>query len=304
MKIAILGAGFSGCHIYSLLKKDGHDVTIFEKSRGVGGRCSTKYIDDKLIDHGTPFFQTQERTFNVFCEEKEKQNILIKNGDCYYPKHGMNKLCSSLINDLDLIKNTKINAVNKRDSMWILTDENAQKYGNFDNLIITIPAPQVLQMEINLDSAIYKKLNQVKYDSIATLIVYSYTLQNLMNAKLLIDTSFKKIVDNSSKYTYQTFSSYVIHLNENISNENNFISKQDIEKFICEKVFDTSGINLKDDFHTIPHLWKYALVSKSLNQDYIYDSSLGLGICGDYFNGNNLNGAYLSSKRLYENKFR
>ena len=55
MKIAIIGAGFSGCNLYDNLKLQFEDITIFEKSRGVGGRLSTKYIDDKFIDHGTPF---------------------------------------------------------------------------------------------------------------------------------------------------------------------------------------------------------------------------------------------------------
>ena len=46
--IAIIGAGFSGCNLYNNLKEKYENITIFEKSRGVGGRLSTKYIEDKL----------------------------------------------------------------------------------------------------------------------------------------------------------------------------------------------------------------------------------------------------------------
>ena len=46
MKIAIIGAGFSGCNLYNNLKDKYENITIFEKSRGVGGRLSTKYIEE------------------------------------------------------------------------------------------------------------------------------------------------------------------------------------------------------------------------------------------------------------------
>ncbi len=304
MKIAIIGAGFSGSHIYHLLKKDGHDVKIFEKSRGAGGRCSTRYINDKLIDHGTAFFEANNQSFKDFCQLKVEENILIKNENSYYPTNGINKLCSSMINDLDFIKNRKILSAKKINNFWVLTDENNVKYENFDKLIITIPVPQLLQMDIQLDNTIVEQLKNVKYNSIATIMVYSHTLQNIMNPKLINDKSFKKVVDNSSKYEFSNFSSYVIHLNEELTNQQNFNSKDEVEKFTVKKVFDISGIDLKDEFHIVPHFWKYAFVKKSLEEDYIYDSELSLGLCGDYFNGSNLEGAYLSSKRLYEKEFR
>jgi predicted NAD/FAD-dependent oxidoreductase len=39
MKIAIIGAGFSGCNLYNNLKEKYEDITIFEKSRD--SRCET-----------------------------------------------------------------------------------------------------------------------------------------------------------------------------------------------------------------------------------------------------------------------
>lgn len=304
MKIAIIGAGLSGSHMYHLLKKDGHDVTLFEKSRGVGGRCSTRYLNDKLIDHGTPCFEAIDKRFEEFCDQKVQENILSKIEKQYYPQSGINKLCSSLIDEIDLVKNTKIVSCNFNDKKWNLKDESGLDYDNFDNLILTIPAPQVLLMDINIPADITNKLKNVQYDSIATLLIYSYSLQNIMNPKLIEDKGFKKIIDNSSKYDYKNFSSYVIHLAEKLTNEQNFQSKDEVKNFILEKVYRVSGINLEDDFHTISHLWRYAFVSNSLEEDFLFDEELSLGFCGDYFNGKDLEGAYLSSKKLYENRFK
>ncbi|MDO9620329.1 MAG: FAD-dependent oxidoreductase, partial [Moraxellaceae bacterium] len=40
--IAIIGAGMSGLSCASALQQLGHNVTVFDKSRGMGGRMSTR----------------------------------------------------------------------------------------------------------------------------------------------------------------------------------------------------------------------------------------------------------------------
>lgn len=302
MNIAIIGAGLSGTNIYNLLKKDGNDVKLFEKARGSGGRCSTRYVDDKLIDHGTPYFQAEDKEFINFCEQKVKEDILVKKDNSYYPLKGMNKLCSSLLDKDDFYKNTKIVSCKNIDNKWHLSDENGISYHPFDKLIITIPTPQILDLNIELPFSIAEKLKTVTYESIATLLIYSCTFQNIMNPKLLNDSSFKKIVDNSLKYDYENFSSYVLHLNPTICKEKNLTNKDDIKEYIENKVYEILNLKLEDDFHTMPHFWKYANVVKSIDDKYIYDEKLSLGICGDFFKGDNLESSYLSSKRLYEEK--
>ncbi len=302
MNIAIIGAGLSGTNIYNLLKEDGNEVKIFEKARGSGGRCSTRYVNDKLIDHGTPYFNAKDKDFIAFSEKKVKEKILVKKNNSYYPLKGMNKLCSSMLEKDDFNKNTKIISCKKIANKWHLYDENGMSYYPFDKLIITIPTPQILELELELPLAFQSKLKSVKYESIATLLLYSYTSQNIINPKLLNDISFKNIIDNSSKYDYEKFSSYVLHLNSNICKEENLNNKDEIKEFMIKKVYDISGINLEKSFHVMPHFWKYANVKESINENYLFDEDLSLGICGDFFKDDNLEGSYLSSKRLYLEK--
>ena len=175
-------------------------------------------------------------------------------------------------------------------------------YHPFDKLIITIPTPQILDLNIELPFNIEEKLRTVTYESIATLLIHSYTFQNIMNPKLVNNSSFKKIVDNSLKYDYGNFSSYVIHLNSSLCREQNFANKDEIKEYMLKRVYDISGIKLEDDFYVMPHFWKFANVIKYIDENYLYDEELSLGICGDYFKGDNLEGSYLSSKSLYTEK--
>lgn len=52
-------------------------------------------------------------------------------------------------------------------------DENHNIYEDFDLLFITIPAPQILEMQIELPDDFKQKLSRIKYDSIFSLILYS-----------------------------------------------------------------------------------------------------------------------------------
>lgn len=303
MNIAIIGAGLSGANVYRLLKSQGHEVTVFEKSRGAGGRCATRYIEDKKIDHGTPFFEAKNERFLSFCHDLVHENILTKKEDSYYPVDGMNKICSFLLDKEDMVLQTRIIKADYVNNQWLLIDENNNNYEGFDKLILTIPAPQILQMDIVLDEDIKAQLESVQYDSIATLLVYAFTIENLDSPYLQNDIMFKKVVNNSKKYNYKNFNSYLLHLNPSLSNHHNFASKEAVKEYMINKIYTLTGENLEEDFHVVPHLWRYAFVSQRIYKEYLYDKNYGLGICGDFFKYKDLEGSFLSSTYLIDNHF-
>jgi renalase len=304
MKIAIVGAGLSGAYMYHLLSQNKeYEITLFEKSRGTGGRCSTRFIDDKKIDHGTPLFDSKDFNYEKLITKYIDNNILKKEGSEYLPVNGINKICSSLIDTNDLITTTKITQLKKINNFWILKDENNNTYGEFDRVILTIPAPQILELDLALEESISTLLKDVTYDPIATLVAYSHSFENIMNPKLLSNEKFSKIIDNSLKYGYDNFSSYVLHLDPSITKEKNFKNKQAIQDFVVSLVQDISGIDLEEDFHLIPHFWKYAFAKDIIKKDYLLNNDGTLAIIGDYFNGSNLEASVKSSSALYEQRF-
>jgi renalase len=302
MKTAIIGAGLSGSYLYSLLRKDGHDVTIFEKSRGAGGRCSTRYIHDKLIDHGTPYFQASNETFIEFCENLVKENILKKENTFYIPKNGMNKICSHLLTDNDFEKNTQIISCEFIKNKWHLKTSNGIKYDGFDKIFITIPAPQAIDLfqAPYIETDIISKLKKVTYESIATLMIYSYEGATIDQKLYKESKIFKKIIDNSSKYDYNNFTSYVLHLDPKLTSLQKFQNKDEIKTYMLELIHKKFSQNLEDQFHILPHFWKYGFVSHNIELDSLYDNTLGLGFCGDYFQSKDLQGAYLSALHIYD----
>lgn len=60
MKVAIIGAGFSGMLAAYLLEKEGIDVTVYEKQEYIGGHCRTFVSKDIYTELGTVFSFTKQ----------------------------------------------------------------------------------------------------------------------------------------------------------------------------------------------------------------------------------------------------
>ena len=297
MKIAIIGAGFSGCNLYNNLKDKYENITIFEKSRGAGGRLSTKYIEDKFIDHGTSTLIPITDDLKFFCLDLAKNGVLKAKYDEFIPKNGIDSICKFLINEKDLLSNTKIIKAQNIDNKWILEDEKHEIYEDFDLLFITIPAPQIFEMQIELPVDFKEKLSNIKYNSIFSMILYSNEDIKLNENKLYENSNIENIVNNSKKYGYKDFSSYVIHSSKEFANSINHKTKEEIYDLFIENLDDEIKKDL-DRFTIIPHLWKYATAKSSLDMPYFLNEEKNIGICGDYFNHSNIEAALLSSELL------
>jgi len=297
MKIAIIGAGISGCNLYFNLKEKYDDITIFDKSRGTGGRLSTKYIGDKFIDHGTPYLEPQSDELKDMCLYLSSQNILKARYDRFTPKNGANKMCSFLIDKKDLVKQAKITKASKTNSKWKLEDANCNVYEEFDMLFITIPTLQILEMEIDLNEDIRSSLASVNYDSRFNVILYSEDYIQLDEKLFEENENIEKVINNSKKYGYEDFSSYVIHCSNEYSTKLNSHTKEEIFEML-KLSLGVKENQLIKEFTAITHLWKYAFAKSTLDIPYYFDKETNLGICGDYFNLNNVEGSYLSSSML------
>jgi renalase len=66
-RILIVGAGLAGLVAASRLRAAGHDVTVVDKGRGVGGRLATRRIGDARLDHGAQFFTVRSEAFSALA---------------------------------------------------------------------------------------------------------------------------------------------------------------------------------------------------------------------------------------------
>ena len=75
MKIAIIGAGLSGLTLVHKLK-DLAELSLFEKSRGFGGRMATRRYDSFQFDHGAQFFKAKSQSFRSFLKPLIEKGVV------------------------------------------------------------------------------------------------------------------------------------------------------------------------------------------------------------------------------------
>jgi hypothetical protein len=67
--VVIIGAGISGLSLARRLREAGIATLLLEKSRGVGGRCATRRVDGRPVDHGVSMLHGRSTAFAEALED-------------------------------------------------------------------------------------------------------------------------------------------------------------------------------------------------------------------------------------------
>lgn len=165
-KIAVVGAGLAGLTIAYDLRDRPLDVTIFEKSRGFGGRAATRGRAGCRYDHGAPFFSPStervERLVTAHLPTEDLRAIdrpvgtFDEDGSCRLPSRadpirprwtytqGISTLGKLLARQChaDIRRNTRIERLARRGDQWRLHTDSVEGGDGYDAVVLTAPAPQ------------------------------------------------------------------------------------------------------------------------------------------------------------------
>ncbi|XP_070544414.1 renalase-like [Ptychodera flava] len=210
-RVLIIGAGLTGAATASLLRRELREkiqIVILDKGRGAGGRMSTSRSpgDPKCsVDLGAQYI-TQTETYKVkhasFYEELLSKNIIrpltgtIENerpskekSVNYVTPLGISSVVKYFLDQADadvrynqIVKRVDVKEENGRTYLTAETDSDdegdSSKSSLFDAVVITIPVPQVMQLDgivkQNLDESDELKttLEEVNYSSRYALGLY------------------------------------------------------------------------------------------------------------------------------------
>jgi predicted NAD/FAD-dependent oxidoreductase len=290
MKVAIVGAGFTGCYLAYRLQEFGAEVTIFEKSRGVGGRLATRKEEDYCINHGTASFEARGVAFQKFCDSLVEEGVLEKSGD-YYGTEKMNSILKYLSQSAQVKSLRYIDEIVYDNKHYQLIDANENLYKGYDALFITIPAEQVLNLNININHHLLHELKKVQFDSVTTLVLYGENVKTLEKSKLSSISNLQKLYSLSEDVL-------VLHMDRDFSNSLNHLNKKVIKSYIVENIKTiTPTFNINDYGH-FSHLWKYGLTAQPLGRGYIYDKTTKFAVLGDWLLGDSVEDAFESVNQL------
>lgn len=313
--IAILGSGMAAATLFARLSEVGLSgaVELFDKSRGIGGRMATRYTDTRQFDHGASFFTARTPSFQAFLADLTKAGTvaawepdvttLSPGGRPYkrpwFEPHyvampRMNGLCKYLLADATTHTGTEIRKVERRGNRNWLVSTDEQRFGPFDWVISTAPAPQTIRI---FASAASPDFDSVTFDPCIALMA-SINPSPTFDAAVVKDSPIEWIAMTDSKPGRQCQPSLVAHASPGWSLEHLETDPASLVPALIEAIAALPGIDAAAIMDATAHRWRFARPGTPLGQSFWADSDQRLAACGDWCLGRTVEDAYTSANEL------
>jgi len=291
-RIGIIGAGLTGLTLADILHKKA-DVTLFDKSRGVSGRLSTRYAGDYEFDHGAQAIQASHPQFITFMESLSEQGVAAKWKDGYIGVPKMNAIGKHLAKPFNINLGTHINTVEKHDEGWHFTDSEGESAGIFDIVICTAPPEQnclIMPNEFPHKADIKKR----KLRGCYALMLGFETPPTLKDAEYN-DYIIKSIVKNHEKPSRETGYSLMILSQYDWAESHMEKPNDKVQSLMLKAASTLCDVDLSTAEHQALHRWRYANVRDEGSIAGFIAPELGLAACGDWCLKGDAQSAYLSA---------
>ncbi|MEL7311725.1 MAG: FAD-dependent oxidoreductase [Pseudomonadota bacterium] len=313
-RIAVIGAGISGLTVARALHDHNHDVSVFEKSRGPGGRTATRRRDPYQFDHGAQYFTATDPRFvrqtRLWHEAKVirpwdgaivslQDSRSVSEKARWHGTGGMNQICRHLAESLDIKRQCRITQIRRQDDQWIIDSEHGELPDRdrvFDTLIITAPAPQTHQLLSEVHPEFAELAASIDYDPCwAMMTVVDATdlpaWRGAFGSGQPVDwISLRSAAEDSA--------TCVAHASPAWSQQHLESDAESVADMLADAVQMETGLPI-DRAATVAHRWRYARVRNPALIEAAFDPLTRLGIAGDWLGGNaRIESAWLSGAAL------
>lgn len=322
MNIAIIGAGLAGCTAAEELTNNGANITVFEKSRGLGGRLSTKRRNWAWLDMGAQYFTARSEAF-IRQTSKWLESGVAKHWDAHfltYDNRGLSispddteryvgtpKMNAFLdrLRDSQISINVecKIQQISCSNNLYYCNTENEQ-FGPFDVVISTTPYNQAITI-LEPDITISGKNKAFLMDPTWAVGLQFAEPLMLHSTKNVGGIFVKKgnltwIGHNSNKPTrnrLDTGDTWILHFDpawsaQHIEEKGDWITGEGIKSL--QNMVDMS---LPEITNKIAHRWRYARNKDTplpKTNGYLKAEDEAIYLAGDWALGGRVENAFLS----------
>ncbi|MGC4408391.1 amine oxidoreductase [Rhizobium rosettiformans] len=316
--IAIIGAGIAGITLGRNLSGLA-DITVFEKSRGLGGRMANRRREGFSFDHGAQYFTARSPAFKAAAEQAVAQghadiwpravhtlttNGLVADSRPTEPRYigipGMSGFANGLAEGLEIRKEASVARLAPSGNGWALSDNEDRHLGHFDLVISTAPAPQTIRLMPETFSA-HAALKTVKMSGCFTLMIGLDAQLDLgFEAARIEDPVLSWIAIEASKPGRSEKTALTIHSRNDWAEANLERDRGEVQAEMLQSLKRLLGKNFSTPAWLDLHRWRYANVERPVGQPFLFDPALGLGACGDWCLGNRVEAAVESALALSE----
>lgn len=305
MRVAVIGAGLSGLACADVLRQEGKDVVVFEKSRGIGGRLATRRTPENLrFDHGAQFFTIRTKSFKQFLAGRavpwEPRTNFDVDEDWFIGTPDMKSFLRPVADRLDIRLNTKVGKVSTSGDYWSLDfGESLDKAEIFDKVVVTAPSPQALSLTQD-SHLIQAALGQVQMAPTWSIM---FTLRDPSNWAFDVWRDRKNKISWLARNSHKdgragSPESWVLHGSSEWSAANLERDKDEIMELLLPEALQLMGKTMDDIIYFAAHRWRFARVTTPLGRPFISDETNTLFAAGDWCLGARVEDAFTSGYEL------
>ncbi|WP_221801063.1 NAD(P)/FAD-dependent oxidoreductase [Oceanobacter mangrovi] len=313
--IAIIGAGMAGLSALQILAAAGHPVTVFEKSRGSGGRMASKKLQQDSWDMGAQFMRAHSQEFADQLAHWQQQGIVTEwplqawqidqhgqrpsddNVKRYVASPRMTALSRQLLQPAcEFISHCRIIQIEQTAAgQWTLIDEQQQRHGPYDGVVIAVPAAQAIPL---LSSApeLQPYCELPMLPCWILLLAFDQPLDTPFDAAFVKQGPLGWIARNNSKPGRDQRESWVIQANHQWS-----LQRLDSDRHQIQQQLQQAFAELVQPTEPAPaqawlHRWLYAIPASRSQQGCLINHNGRLAVAGDWLHWPSLEGAWHSGR--------
>lgn len=313
---AVVGAGLAGVSLANRLTQAGHLCSVFEKSRGRGGRLSTRRMNGWQVDHGTQYFTARSETFAaevtrwVDCGwvaewmlepwslDRETLKPSPDQQTRFVGTPTMNAMVHGLCNGFEVYRQTRVDRLERLGEQWRLWDEHGEHYGQFDAVLLTAPLAQTMAL-LPDDAQALTSMKQARMTPTwATALALSEPSGIQADAIFANDGIVSWACRDSSKPGRpQDFETWMIHFSpawtsNHLNAADDLLLQQ--SRHLLERLAG-QPVTVHEHF---AHRWLHARANAGDVTIPQWDAHYRLGLAGDWTLGSRLEDAWLSAQAL------
>jgi hypothetical protein len=317
-RVAVVGAGISGLLCARTLQDHGVEVTVFEKSRGAGGRMATRRAaEGPHFDHGAQYFTVRDERFERYVrswmhdglvDRWEGRICTLTNGAIQWKEKttprfvgvpGMSAICRHLAEGLQIAFNARVRAPERRDDLWSIVDEDGVHFGEFNYFVTSAPAPQSAELLVAAPQLAQAARSTSMNGCWAVMLAFDESLGIPFDGAFVHESPLSWIARNNAKPQRRGDSEcWVLHASPEWTTKNLEANPDDVLPQLIDAFWQATQAEPKGESHVACHRWRYALPPEPLEQRSLFQASLNVGACGDWCSGPRVEGAALSGMSL------
>jgi renalase len=315
MRVAVIGAGIAGLTCAHELARADANVTVFEKSRGLGGRLATRRQGDLAFDHGAQFVTARSRPFVSFAQLAVRAGVLdawrpriAEDGRNQWPAPiedwwigtpGMSALVRPLARNLDIQTGVAVHELLPSQRGWELLTDSGRQNGVFRAVAVATPAPQA-QGLLGAHGRTFRHLSDVRMAPCWTgMYAFDRPLDFGVDVMRWTQGPLVWAATNSSKPgRLARPQCWVVHASSTWSRERLEVDAQQMARMLFEAFVDALGVALPAPSYSTAHRWRHALVERPLGMSCLVDEETSAGACGDWCLAPRVETAYESGRAL------